>query len=132
MTRHMSWVALVVSVLIILLAAELFTNGVEWVGEGFGSFLRRTDGRPAADEAAENGRLALRNDLALEALAIHRLIFGDRPHALRLAAQPSLRQRPASLSALATRRLHAFSAAPWRQTVSFLVSGRAQKPIEMM
>jgi cation:H+ antiporter len=36
MTRHMSWVALVVSLLLILLAAELFTNGVEWVGEGFG------------------------------------------------------------------------------------------------
>ena len=32
----MSWVALVVSLLLILLAAELFTNGVEWVGEGFG------------------------------------------------------------------------------------------------
>jgi cation:H+ antiporter len=36
MTRHMSWAALVVSLLLILLAAELFTNGVEWVGEGFG------------------------------------------------------------------------------------------------
>jgi cation:H+ antiporter len=36
MARHMSWVALVVSLLLILLAAELFTNGVEWVGEGFG------------------------------------------------------------------------------------------------
>jgi len=32
----MSWVVLVVSLLLILLAAELFTNGVEWVGEGFG------------------------------------------------------------------------------------------------
>jgi cation:H+ antiporter len=32
----MSWVALALSLLVILLAAELFTNGVEWVGEGFG------------------------------------------------------------------------------------------------
>jgi len=32
----MAWVALVLSLLVILLAAELFTNGVEWVGEGFG------------------------------------------------------------------------------------------------
>jgi cation:H+ antiporter len=36
MARHMDWVLLVLSLLIILLAAELFTNGVEWVGEGFG------------------------------------------------------------------------------------------------
>jgi cation:H+ antiporter len=36
MTRHMDWVLLVLSLLVILLAAELFTNGVEWVGEGFG------------------------------------------------------------------------------------------------
>jgi cation:H+ antiporter len=36
MTRHMDWVFLVASLLIILVAAELFTNGVEWVGEGFG------------------------------------------------------------------------------------------------
>jgi cation:H+ antiporter len=36
MARHMAWVALVLSLLVILLAAELFTNGVEWVGEGFG------------------------------------------------------------------------------------------------
>jgi cation:H+ antiporter len=34
--RHMAWVLLVLSLLVILLAAELFTNGVEWVGEGFG------------------------------------------------------------------------------------------------
>src|SRR6478672_10486925 len=36
MTRHMDWVLLVASLLVILVAAELFTNGVEWVGEGFG------------------------------------------------------------------------------------------------
>jgi cation:H+ antiporter len=36
MARHMAWVALVLSLFVILLAAELFTNGVEWVGEGFG------------------------------------------------------------------------------------------------
>jgi cation:H+ antiporter len=36
MTRHMDWVLLVLALLLILLAAELFTNGVEWVGEGFG------------------------------------------------------------------------------------------------
>jgi cation:H+ antiporter len=36
MARHMDWVLLVLSLLVILLAAELFTNGVEWVGEGFG------------------------------------------------------------------------------------------------
>jgi cation:H+ antiporter len=36
MTRHMDWVFLATSLLIILVAAELFTNGVEWVGEGFG------------------------------------------------------------------------------------------------
>jgi cation:H+ antiporter len=32
----MSWVFLVVSLLVILAGAELFTNGVEWIGEGFG------------------------------------------------------------------------------------------------
>ena len=32
----MDWVSLVASLLIILVAAELFTNGIEWVGEGFG------------------------------------------------------------------------------------------------
>ncbi|TMK92891.1 MAG: sodium:calcium antiporter [Actinobacteria bacterium] len=32
----MDWVFLVSSLLIILVAAELFTNGIEWVGEGFG------------------------------------------------------------------------------------------------
>jgi len=36
MARHMDWVFLVASLLIILVAAELFTNGIEWVGEGFG------------------------------------------------------------------------------------------------
>jgi cation:H+ antiporter len=36
MARHMDWVLLVASLLIILVAAELFTNGIEWVGEGFG------------------------------------------------------------------------------------------------
>jgi cation:H+ antiporter len=36
MARHMAWVGLVLSLFVILLAAELFTNGVEWVGEGFG------------------------------------------------------------------------------------------------
>jgi cation:H+ antiporter len=36
MARHMDWVFLVASLLVILVAAELFTNGVEWVGEGFG------------------------------------------------------------------------------------------------
>jgi cation:H+ antiporter len=36
MTRHMDWVFLVTSLLLILVAAELFTNGIEWVGEGFG------------------------------------------------------------------------------------------------
>jgi cation:H+ antiporter len=36
MARHMEWALLVLSLLVILLAAELFTNGVEWVGEGFG------------------------------------------------------------------------------------------------
>ena len=32
----MDWVFLVTSLLLILVAAELFTNGIEWVGEGFG------------------------------------------------------------------------------------------------
>ena len=32
----MAWVLLIVSLLVILAGAELFTNGVEWVGEGFG------------------------------------------------------------------------------------------------
>ena len=36
MARHMDWVLLLASLLIILVAAELFTNGIEWVGEGFG------------------------------------------------------------------------------------------------
>jgi cation:H+ antiporter len=34
--RRMDWVWLVVSLAVILGGAELFTNGVEWVGEGFG------------------------------------------------------------------------------------------------
>ena len=33
---QMDWALLVVSLLVILAGAELFTNGVEWVGEGFG------------------------------------------------------------------------------------------------
>jgi cation:H+ antiporter len=32
----MAWMLLLVSLLVILAGAELFTNGVEWVGEGFG------------------------------------------------------------------------------------------------
>ena len=36
MLIHMDWVLLVVSLLVILAGSELFTNGVEWVGEGFG------------------------------------------------------------------------------------------------
>src|SRR2546430_12555441 len=32
----MEWVELGVSLVLILAAAEYFTNGVEWVGEGFG------------------------------------------------------------------------------------------------
>jgi cation:H+ antiporter len=32
----MAWVLLILSLLVILAGAELFTNGVEWVGEGFG------------------------------------------------------------------------------------------------
>ena len=34
--RHMEWLALIASLLVILAGAELFTNGVEWIGEGFG------------------------------------------------------------------------------------------------
>ena len=36
MAIHMDWVLLVISLFVILAGAELFTNGVEWVGEGFG------------------------------------------------------------------------------------------------
>ncbi len=36
MPAHMAWALLIVSLLVILAGAELFTNGVEWVGEGFG------------------------------------------------------------------------------------------------
>ena len=32
----MDWVELVVALAVILLGAQLFTNGVEWIGEGFG------------------------------------------------------------------------------------------------
>jgi cation:H+ antiporter len=32
----MAWVLLVLSLLVILAGAELFTNGVEWIGEGYG------------------------------------------------------------------------------------------------
>ena len=32
----MDWVVLAISLLVILAGAELFTNGVEWIGEGFG------------------------------------------------------------------------------------------------
>jgi len=32
----MEWVLLAISLLVILAGAELFTNGVEWIGEGFG------------------------------------------------------------------------------------------------
>src|SRR3954466_10155350 len=33
---QMDWVLLVVSLFVILAGAELFTNGIEWIGEGFG------------------------------------------------------------------------------------------------
>jgi cation:H+ antiporter len=36
MPRLMEWLGLIVSLFVILGGAELFTNGVEWVGEGFG------------------------------------------------------------------------------------------------
>jgi cation:H+ antiporter len=36
MGRRMDWLALLLSLVVILGGAELFTNGVEWVGEGFG------------------------------------------------------------------------------------------------
>jgi cation:H+ antiporter len=36
MRRSMMWVLLAASLLVILAGAELFTNGVEWIGEGFG------------------------------------------------------------------------------------------------
>jgi cation:H+ antiporter len=36
MLIHMDWALLVLSLLVILAGSELFTNGVEWVGEGFG------------------------------------------------------------------------------------------------
>src|SRR6187549_2183729 len=32
----MEWVALAASLVVILAGAELFTNGIEWIGEGFG------------------------------------------------------------------------------------------------
>src|SRR5436190_8826549 len=32
----MEWAWLAVSLIVILYGAELFTNGVEWIGEGFG------------------------------------------------------------------------------------------------
>src|SRR5438309_3124038 len=35
-TCHMEWVELAVALVLILASAELFTNGVEWVGENFG------------------------------------------------------------------------------------------------
>src|SRR5437762_7173095 len=34
--RAMEWFELVLSLFVILGGAELFTNGIEWVGEGFG------------------------------------------------------------------------------------------------
>src|ERR1700675_2811379 len=36
MPRRMEWPTLIASLFIILGGAELFTNGVEWIGEGFG------------------------------------------------------------------------------------------------
>jgi cation:H+ antiporter len=36
MPHQMAWVLLIVSLMVILAGAELFTNGIEWVGEGFG------------------------------------------------------------------------------------------------
>jgi cation:H+ antiporter len=36
MPRRMEWPTLIVSLFVILAGAELFTNGVEWIGEGFG------------------------------------------------------------------------------------------------
>jgi hypothetical protein len=60
-------------------------------GEGFGPGAASAHDRPLADQAAEDCRLVPGGDLALEALPIHRLMFGDRLHGLRLAAQPSVR-----------------------------------------
>src|SRR5581483_488469 len=36
MPRPMEWLELALSLVVILAGAELFTNGVEWIGEGFG------------------------------------------------------------------------------------------------
>ena len=36
MTPLMPWPLLISSLVVILAGAELFTNGIEWIGEGFG------------------------------------------------------------------------------------------------
>jgi cation:H+ antiporter len=36
MTPLMPWPVLITSLVVILAGAELFTNGIEWIGEGFG------------------------------------------------------------------------------------------------
>ena len=36
MTPLMTWAQLCTSLIVILAGAELFTNGIEWIGEGFG------------------------------------------------------------------------------------------------
>ncbi|HVD69593.1 MAG TPA: sodium:calcium antiporter, partial [Actinomycetota bacterium] len=36
MTPLMPWPVLIASLVVILAGAELFTNGIEWIGEGFG------------------------------------------------------------------------------------------------
>src|SRR6476659_6031836 len=60
-------------------------------GERLVSLLRGSDDWPVRNQVPHSSWLALRHDIALEALPLHRLIFRDRPHGLALAVLPPLR-----------------------------------------
>jgi cation:H+ antiporter len=110
----MDWALLVCSLLVILAGAELFTNGVEWVGEGFGlsdgavgsvlaavgtalpetllPIVAIASGHGAGEEIGTGAILGapfMLTTLAMVVIAVSILIFGRggrRPHVLQIDA----------------------------------------------
>ncbi len=110
----MDWVLLVCSLLVILAGAELFTNGVEWVGEGFGlsdgavgsvlaavgtalpetllPIVAIASGHGAGEDIGTGAILGapfMLTTLAMVVIAVSILVFGRggrRPHVLQIDA----------------------------------------------
>jgi hypothetical protein len=67
------------------------SGAAQEIGERLVASARSLHGRPVGQQSAEDRRLSVGHDVALERLAIHALIFSDRPHVPRLAVPRTLR-----------------------------------------